>query len=180
MACHSSKIIRQATFERVLGQQRLICKQSPCYTQKVNVTEWQQRSVCPHGGVLVICERRAWFLHTTDKAEVPCTCASRVMCHFQQLWSLKPAALSGTQSCPKDMTTDSFSSNTQAQRATDGADGNTLTCFHWIKRVTQTLNQDTNEEFKWLKSKSGLGFDYDCGLLLSNQLFYWSDRDDHC
>lgn len=75
---------------------------------KVTVAEWQC-SVRPHGGVLVISTRRAWFLHTTDKAEVPSTCAGRVMCHFQQLWSLKPAALLGTQICPKDMTTDSES-----------------------------------------------------------------------
>ncbi len=124
------------------------------------------------------CERRAWFLHTTDKAEVPCTCAGRVMCHFQQLWSLKPAALSGTQSCPKDMTTVFLIQHT-GQRATDGADANT----HLL-----SLNQKCNTNIKprhklrvqLLKSKSRLGFDYDCSLLLSNQLFYWSDRDDHC
>jgi len=91
-----------------------------------------------------------------------CTCAGRVMCHFQQLWSLKPALKAVQKTWPY---LDSYLSDTHDTRLRKQQKElmETLTCdtANWVnnlkKKVQQHMNpdQDTDEDsfqLKWLDS----------------------------
>lgn len=123
-----------------------------------------------------------YWWHVREEAQrsrSACTCAGRVMCHFQQLWSLKPALKAVQKTWPQTFT---YPTRTRL-RGQQMELMETLTCetANWVnalKNKNTTTNEYTSRHRWWLDSIPGSGFAYDVntvhGLLLSTQMFHWS------